>query len=157
MNHTLYILCQTALIVGSHRDDVVHGQVAHHTSLNLNLLGIGLPLHLVARLQLALAHHVGLGKHLDALLVQIAVEDHRAGSLAVQATFLSLFLPLVRIAVAIEADRLAGLDVLSYDVDDSRCLVLALGYQGIHASLEVLKRLSNGSIQYDERRCAVCL
>ena len=95
VNHALYILCQTALIVGCHWDDVVHAQVAHHTSLNLNLLGIGLPLHLVARLQLALAHHVGLGKHLDAFLVQITVEDYRAGCLAVQTSLLSLFLPLI--------------------------------------------------------------
>ena len=151
VNHALYVLCQTALIVGSHRDDMVHAQVAHHTSLNLNLLGIGLPLHLVARLQLALAHHVGLGKHLDAFLVQITVEDYRAGCLAVQTSLLSLFLPLIRIAVAVEADRLAGLDILAYNIYNSRCLVLALCYQGIYTSLEVFESLSYGSIQYDER------
>ena len=54
MNHALYILSQTALIVSSHRDDMVHTQVAHYTSLNLNLLGVGLPLHLVTGLQLVL-------------------------------------------------------------------------------------------------------
>ena len=64
-------------------------------------------------------------------------------------------LPLTRIAVAIKADRLAGLDILAYNIYNSRCLVLALGYQGIYTSLEVFEHLSYGSIQYDERRCTV--
>src|SRR5574344_21804 len=75
--HILYVLHQLALIVGSYRDDMVHAQVAHHTCLYLDNLGIGLPLHFVAGFQFLLGHHVEALKHLDAALVQITLEDYR--------------------------------------------------------------------------------
>ncbi|CDC25081.1 unknown [Prevotella sp. CAG:386] len=157
INHALYILCQTALVVGCHRNDVVHREVAHHTGLYLNLLGVDFPFHLVARLQLTLVHHIGLGEHVDAFLVEITVEDDGAGRLAVESTLLSFFLPLVAVAIAVEADGLAGLDILAHYVDDGGSLVLACLDECIDSCLEVLQRLGHSRIQYDERRCTVGL
>ena len=64
--HALYVLDELTLIVGCHRDDVVHGQVTQHTSLNLYGLHVHLPFHLVTSLQLLLVHHLRAFKHLDA-------------------------------------------------------------------------------------------
>ena len=118
VDHVLHILCQLALIVGGDRDDMVHGQVAHHTGLDLYLLGVGLPLHLVASLELVLLHHAHALEHLDGCWVEIALEDLRTALLAVESALGSLFHPLVAVTVAVETDRLAGLDVLANDVDD---------------------------------------
>ena len=72
--HTTDILCQTSLIVGGNRDDMVHGEVAEHTCLYLYLLGIGLPLHLIACLQLFAVHHAKALKHTHGIVVEVAVE-----------------------------------------------------------------------------------
>ena len=136
---------------------MVHREVAHHTGLYLNLLGVDFPFHLVARLQLTLAHHIGLGEHVNAFLVEITVEDNGAGRLAVESALLSFFLPLVAVAIAVEADGLAGLDILAHYVDDGGSLVLACLDECINSCLEVLQRLGYSCIQHDERRCTVGL
>ena len=52
--HVLNVLHEHRLIVGGDRNDMVHGEVAHHASLNLNLLRVCLPLHLVSCLKFLL-------------------------------------------------------------------------------------------------------
>ena len=93
--HARHVLSQLALIVCAHRYDVVHRQVAKHTSLNLYLLCISFPFHLVASFQLLACHHVLAFKHLDGALVEIALKNLRARCLAVKTTAGSLFLPFV--------------------------------------------------------------
>ena len=95
INHVLHILCQLALIVSSHRDDVVHAQVTHYTSLNLNLLGVGLPFHLVTSFQLVLLHDAHILEHLDSGRVEIALENLWTALLAVQTTLGSFLYPLI--------------------------------------------------------------
>ena len=95
VNHVLHILCQLTLIVSSHWDDVVHAQVAHYTSLNLNLLGVGLPFHLVTGFQLVLLHDAHVLKHLDRCRVEITLEDLWTTLLAVQTTLSSFLYPLI--------------------------------------------------------------
>ena len=56
---------------------MVHRQVAEHACLYLYLLGVCFPLHLVARLKFLAVHYVETLEHVDALLVEVAVEDYR--------------------------------------------------------------------------------
>ncbi len=65
-----------------------------------------------------LCHHTEALEHTDAVLVEITLEDDGAGSFCVQPTLGCFCLPRVAVAVAIEADGLAHLDVLAEDVDD---------------------------------------
>ena len=95
VNHVLHILGQLTLIVSSHRDDVVHAQVAHYTSLNLNLLGVGLPFHLVTGFQLVLLHDTHILEHLDRRRVEITLENLWTALLAVQTTLGSFLYPLI--------------------------------------------------------------
>ena len=95
INHVLHILSQLALIVSSHWDDVVHAQVAHYTSLNLNLLGVGLPFHLVTSFQLVLLHDTHILEHLDRSWVEITLENLWTALLAVQTTLSSFLYPLI--------------------------------------------------------------
>ena len=62
----LHVLDEFRLVVRGDGDDVVHGEVAQHTSLNLNGLDVHLPFHLVASLQLLAVHDLGTLEHLDA-------------------------------------------------------------------------------------------
>ncbi len=135
---------------------MVHRQVAQHAGLNLNLLGVGLPFHLVAGLELLLGHHTQALEHLDALLVEVALEDLRAGLLDVESALGSLQHPFVAVAVAVEADGLTGLDILAQHVDDGveggrvLCtlqLLLELRNLGIHTLLEADECLGNGAVQ----------
>ena len=95
VNHVLHILSQLALIVSSHWDDVVHAQVTHYTSLNLNLLGVGLPFHLVTGFQLVLLHDAHILEHLDSGRVEITLENLRTALLAVQTTLSCFLYPLI--------------------------------------------------------------
>ena len=56
VDHALYVLCQLALIVGGNRNDMVHREVAEDTCLNLNLLSVGFPFHLVTSFKLMTVH-----------------------------------------------------------------------------------------------------
>ena len=145
---------------------MVHREVAKHTGLNLNLLRIGLPLHLVACLQLLLCHHAETLEHLDALLVKVALEDLRARLLHIESALLGLDDPLVAVAVAVEADGLAGLDVVAQHVDDgvelgavlsAGKLLLKLGNLGVDTLLEVNESLSHGTVQGNHGTGAVSL
>ena len=48
------IIDQCRLIARGHGDDVIEGEIAENAGLDLNLLGINLPLHLIAGLKLYL-------------------------------------------------------------------------------------------------------
>ena len=74
---------------------MVHAQVAHYTSLNLNLLGVGLPFHLVTGFQLVLLHDAHILEHLDSGRVEITLENLRTALLAVQTTLGSFLYPLI--------------------------------------------------------------
>ena len=143
--------------MSGNRDDVVHTQVSEYTSLDLKLLGIGFPLHFVTCFQLVLLHHAHRLKHLDACLVEVAVKDHGAALLGVQTALLSLSNPFVAVAVAVEVDRSAGLDVRTQHVDDGRELVFAFGNDSVYTLLEVSQSLSDSSVQHDHGAGAVSL
>ena len=136
---------------------MVHGEVAQHTGLNLYLLRVSLPLHLVTSLQLLSVHDVQTLEHIDALLVEIAVEDHRTALLHVKTALGSLNHPLVAIAVTVEMNGFDGADILADDIDDGACLILSFGNECIHAFLEIHQGLSHGSIQGNHRTGAVGL
>ena len=135
--------------MGGHRDDVVEREVAQHTCLNLDLLGVGLPFHLVAGLQLVLLHHTGRLKHLDGLGVEITIEDDGGRLLGVETALGSLLNPLVGISVAIEVDGRAGLDVVANHAEDGGKLILALGNELVHTGLEVVECLGHSGIEHD--------
>ena len=116
--HRLHGLGQSALVVRSHRDDMVHRQVAQHACLNLYLLRISLPLYLVAGSQLLAVHDVETLEHADTVVVEIAVEDERTGCLHIQASTLGLCHPLVAVAIAIEMDGTTSFDVLAQYLHD---------------------------------------
>ena len=145
--HAGHVLGQAALVVGGHGDDVVHGQVAQHAGFNLNLFRICLPFHFVAGPKLLAVHDAEALEHLDALGVQVTVEDEGAAALHVETAAGGLFDPFVAVAVAVEVDGLAGLDVLAHDVDDGTCLVLTVGNERIDALLEVVEGLGDGGVQ----------
>ena len=92
---------------------MVHGEVTQYTSLNLYFLRVGLPFHLITRLQLLLGHHTQTLEHLDTLSVKVTLENLRARLLHIQSTLGSLYDPLVAIAITVEADGLASLDILT--------------------------------------------
>ena len=138
---------------------MVHGEVAQHAGFDLYLLGVDLPLDFVARLQFLLGHDAQALEHLDALLVEIALEDDGAGSLGVEPALGGFGLPLVAVAVAVETDGLADLDVLAKDVDDGvvlgrmagalgiLCPARVLEYLRVDAPLEVDKCLGDGAVE----------
>ena len=103
---------------GQVADVLQQREVAQHAGLNLNLLGVGLPFHFVAGLQFFLRHHAETLKHLYAFSVEIAFEDFRARLLYVETSLGGFLHPLIAVAIAVEANRFAGLDVLAQYVDD---------------------------------------
>ena len=76
-----------------------------------------------------------------------AVENERAGRFAVKAAARSFFFPFVAVAVAVEADRLAGLDVLAEHVENGAHLRCSGGDAGIDARLEVGQSLCHGCVE----------
>ena len=145
--HALHILDELALVVCRHRNDVVHGEVAQHTGLNLYGLDIHLPFHLVASFQFLAVHDFGALKHLDTGLVQIVFEDDRARLLHVQSAACSLLDPLVAIAVAVEADRLARPDVVLQHFQNGRHLGDAVVHLGIDTLLERVQHFGHSGIE----------
>ncbi len=145
---------------------MVHREVAQHACLNLDFLRIGFPLHFVAGNQFFLRHHAEALKHLDALGVEVALKDFRARLLHVEAAFLCLCHPLVAVAVAVESDGFAGLDVIAQDVDDGMeggvvlCALKLLGGLGdacVNAFLEAEECLCHCGVQCYHRTGAVRL
>ena len=83
---------------------MVDGHAHHHAGFDLDLLGVDLPFDLVAGLQFLLRIDPGAGEHLHGGgLEEFAVHDRDVG-LGIQSAAGGLGLPLVGIAVAIEAD-----------------------------------------------------
>ena len=134
---------------------MVHRQVAHHAGLYLDSLHIGLPFHLVAGFQFLAVHHLGALEHLDALRVEVVLEDDGAGLLDIESASGCLDDPFVAIAIAIETHGLAGLDVIAEHIEDGGDLVLAFGNLGIDALLEFLQGFGHCRVEGDHGRGAV--
>ena len=100
---------------------MVECKVAKNASLNLDLLCVSFPLNLVACLKFLLVHNANRLKHLHALCLKVVVEDERAAGFAVKTALSSFFLPFIAIAVAIESNWLALLNILAYNAND--CLL----------------------------------
>ena len=145
--HVLHGLRQPTLIVGGHRNDVVHRDIAQHAGLNLYLLRVGLPLHLVASSELVAAHHVHALEHLHTGGIEITVEDAGARCLGVETAALRLLTPLVAIAVAFEVDGARQSDVVANHLDDGFRLVLALCHESVYTLTEFGQRLCHGGIE----------
>ena len=62
-------------------------------------------------------------EHADTAIFQISVEDQRHAGLAIQAPACGLGLPFLAVAIAVEMDRLAFLDILADYLDDSGELI----------------------------------
>ena len=118
---------------------MIHRQLAQHTSLDLNLLHILLPLNLGASLQLLGGIYIQLREEVDALLVEVAVEYEWCRCLAIQTTALRLLAPLVGVAIAVEADGLALTNQLTQHFVYRLILLLALGDACINPLAEVDK------------------
>ena len=143
---------------------MVHGEVAKHPGLNLQFLGVGFPLHLVSCLQFFLRHDAEGFKHLDALWIEIALEDFRARFLHIETSLCGLLHPLVAISITVETDWLAGLDIFTKDIDDSMKsgavfrslkLIFCLLNSCVHPLLEVHKSFRHRTVERDHGRCAV--
>ncbi len=148
----MHVVNEFALVLGGHGNDVVHAEVAENAGFNLNLLLISFPLNLVAGFELVFLHDVHVLEHLDGLCVEVTVEDNRARSFAVEAAALCLFLPFVAIAIAIEVDGLANLDVLTYNFEDGADFAFTLGDERVYAGLEVGQGFGYGRVE--DNHCA---
>ena len=164
--HGLDIGQQTALIIGSDRDDVVHRKVAKYTCLNLNLLRIGLPFDLIAGFQFLAGHDTEAFEHLNAFSIEVSIENDWAGCLDIETTSGCLGLPFIRVTIAIKANGFACLDVFAQDIDDSMeggtvpCsdkLLLSLSNTRIDTLLERGKGFGNCTVQGNHGRSAVGL
>ena len=110
LHHLVNLVEQLRFVFRGDRHDVVHGQVAQHAPLDLDLLGVGLPFDLRPRLELAAGIDPRAVEHRHGLRVETAIDEPRCGDLAVESPATGLPHPLVRVAVAVEADGLAGAD-----------------------------------------------
>ena len=153
--HALYVLDELRLVVGGDRDDMVHRQVAHHTGLYLDGFHVSLPLHLVAGFELLAVHDLRGLEHPDTGVVEVVLDDLRARLLDVETPAGSLLDPSLAVAIAVEADRLAGAYILTENVDDGRYLVVALGYLGIDPRLEVEERFGHRRVERNHCRGTV--
>ena len=64
--HTLNVLDELALVMCRNGNNMVHGQIAQHTSFYLYGFDIHLPFHFIAGFQLLAIHDLDALKHLDA-------------------------------------------------------------------------------------------
>ena len=153
--HALYVLDEFALIVCGNRDDVVHSQIAQDSCLNLHGLDEHFPFHLITCLQFLAVHHLGALKHLHTGIVEVALEDDGARFLNVKTATSSLLDPFVRIAVTIETDGLARLDIVAQYIEDGTHLIITISYFLVYTLLERLQCFSHSRIQGYHSRCAV--
>ena len=153
--HLPHLVEEHILILRCGRHDIIHRQLAQHTSLNLYLLDIVFPLNLGTSLQLFGVIDTHLREEFDARLVEIAVENKRCRSFAIETSALRLLAPLLRVAVAIEAYRLALPNQLSQTLIYRLILLLSLGNACIDLFAEVDKGLRNSRIEDYHRIGAV--
>ena len=126
---------------------MVSGEVAKHTRLNLDFLGVNFPFHLVASFQLNVGEYAGAREHLHALGLEIRVEDERSRCLAIKATLCSFFFPLVAVAIAIEVDRLRKSDKGFYLSENSVLESFSGSHALVNSSLELAELVGNGSVE----------
>ena len=113
---------------------------SRHARLDLHFLCIGLPLHLVACLELLLGIDAGRCKHLHGLGPGKLEEHFRDRGLGVKSPACSFLLPLIAVAVAVEAD----------DVDDGCDNRLEGIHNGDFKRLARSKILIEGSLELPE-------
>ena len=157
--HALHVLDELGLVVGADGDDVVHGEIAQDTGLNLYGLDVHLPLDLVAGLKLLAVHDLGALEHADGGIVEVVLEDDGARLLDVKTATGGFGNPGFAVAVAVEADGAAGADVVAQNVEDGvvlGCVAGAagklgldgvLGDTGIDALLERGESLGHGGVE----------
>ena len=134
---------------------MVQCQVAQHTCLNLYLLDIHLPFHLVASLQLDLRQNARLVEHLDHLRAQVVVKDARHRCLAVQAAACSLCLPSIAIAVAVKVNRASLLEQVFHLGENGIILVHPFGHTAVNGGTEPHQLLCYCGVERKHRRGAV--
>lgn len=93
---------------------MVDGEVAEHSALNLDFLGIHLPFYLVARLKLFVGEDACALEHLDALGAFVGVIHAGCGGLYVEPAACCLLFPFVAISVAVEVDGSGVLDEFAH-------------------------------------------
>ena len=117
---------------------MVHRQVSHHTGLDLDGLHVGFPFHLITGHEFLAVHHLGGFKHTHTRVIKVVLEDPRTRLLHIQSSSRGLLHPFFTVAIAIETDRLTGLDILTQHVEDGRYLIVSLCDLGIHAQFKLL-------------------
>ena len=152
LGHVAHAFGQAVLVFRGNGDDMIDGQVAQHARLYLNLLRIGVPFHLVARLEFGQGHHAHFLKHRHALFLQIGIEDERTTGLAVQAAAQGFGLPLFAVAIALKADGLALADIAAQHTEDGLLQLVALAQERVHVGLEVAKLLCHSRIEHNHSR-----
>ena len=136
--HALHVLDELGLIVRADGDDVVHGEIAQDTGLNLYGLDVHLPLDLVAGLKLLAVHNFGALEHTDGAVVEVVLEDDGARLLDIETATGGFGNPGFAVAVAVETDGTAGADVVAQNVEDGvvlGCVAGAAGKLGLHGIL----------------------
>ena len=136
---------------------MVDAEVAEDTALNLNLLGVGFPLDLVAGLKFSFAEYSGLLEESYARLGEVAVEDEGSGGLAVEPASCRFGLPLVAVSVSVEDDGLDVVDVFAYYLQNGCFLLFAFADEGVNPCLEVFKCLCHSSVEGEHSARAVGL
>ena len=149
------VLQQSVLVAHSRWHDVVDGQIAQHTALYLLFLDVLLQLHFDAALQLALVEDALSNEHGTALGILVVHQGLWHAADIRQATTVGLFLPFLRIAIALEMDRRRGLDVFLDHAEDGFAGFHALFHEVIHAGLELVELVGHRCIDGDHGACAV--
>ena len=151
----IYIVEKERLIAHGSRNHMVHGKIAEHTALNLYLLGVHFPFHLIAGCELLARKNAGLLKHLHILRMHVDIIHQRSRSLSVETATSSLFLPFIRIAVAVKLDSTVCLDQLLNLLENSLLKFFTFFNASIHSIGEIVKLGSHCSIKRDEGRSTV--
>jgi len=155
--HLVHIVDELRLVAGCDGYDVVHADVAEDASLDLYLLDVCVELDLVARLQFGLRQDVHALEHLHRFGLEVLVEDDGGAGLHIESAACRFLFPGLAVAVAVEADGLARLDVLAHDAEDGFHGLHAFADEGVDALLEVRQGLGHGGVEHNHRGGAVLL
>ena len=136
---------------------MVQAEVAEDAGLNLYLLGVGLLLDFGASLQLGLREDVHIAEHLYGVGLQVVVQHQGCAVLYIEAATGCLLLPLLAVAVAVEADGLAGKDILANGLQDGLHRLCAILDKLVNTLLEMGQRLGHSGIEDNHRGGAVGL